>query len=90
LEFFREITLLTSSKDGEFSGRNPSDTSFGTATFDGSAWTNVTWLLWSTGDLGGVPYFGIHSLTVRIPEPGTLALLGLGLAGFAFTRRRKQ
>ncbi|WP_405231691.1 PEP-CTERM sorting domain-containing protein [Lentisalinibacter salinarum] len=29
------------------------------------------------------------SLT-RVPEPGTIALLGMGLIGLAFTRRRKQ
>lgn len=28
--------------------------------------------------------------STAVPEPGTLALLGLGLAGFAFTRRRQQ
>ena len=31
-----------------------------------------------------------QAVQLRVPEPGSLALLGLSLAGLAFTRRRKQ
>ena len=37
--------------------------------------------------------YGIDDLTFTlnsVPEPGTLAIIGLGLAGLAATRKRKQ
>jgi hypothetical protein len=33
---------------------------------------------------------GVVTATTNVPEPGTLALMGLGLAGLEFARRRKQ
>ena len=39
---------------------------------------------------GGDDGFGYVSATRYIPEPGTLALLSIGLAGMGFTRRRMK
>lgn len=46
----------------------------------------------STFDISGVTSLlaaASQDLTLKVPEPGTTALLGLGLLGFCFARRRK-
>lgn len=38
---------------------------------------------------GRANWYREYSLRVEVPEPGTLALLGLGLAGMGFAKRKK-
>jgi hypothetical protein len=53
--------------------------------FSESSWWNDTFLL----DSATLNVFG-EADAVPVPEPGTLTLLGVGLAGVAMARRRRK
>ena len=54
----------------------------------GSSFGNITRVRWQqgTGELTAHQFDNIH---IQVPEPSTLALLGAGLLGFSFMRRKR-
>ena len=51
--------------------------------------TSGSWSITDPEPTNGLSHVAIYGAPVDVPEPATLALLGLGLVGFGLSRRRK-
>jgi len=61
-----------------------------TLNISGAEWQDIEWVEFINLEDMGTPNTGFDNIKlVGVPEPGTLGLLGIGLLGTGFARRRK-
>lgn len=69
---------------------NKNDNGLLLKTFSLSGAVGTTFKIQATGDFSSFRLAGINATAVPVPEPTTYALMGLGLAGVALAKRRRQ
>jgi len=78
---------------GSFAGPNGTATYnfgvLGAGTYTLSVFSSVTGIPLGLQNVGYSGLLGLTASATKVPEPGTLALLGLGLIGVAAAARRK-